>query len=54
MAFGCEDEVCGDELGALVKELIEGVLCICGWLAEEDGAGCVFDIVAAAGNGFAV
>lgn len=52
--FGGEDEVCGDELGALVEELVEGVLGVGGGLAEEDGPSGVFYHCAVAGDGFAV
>jgi hypothetical protein len=54
VALGSQDEVGGNELGALVEELIEGVLGVGGWLTEQDGAGCVLDVVAAAGDGLAV
>jgi hypothetical protein len=55
VGFGGEDEVCGDELGALVQQLVEGVLGVGGGLAEEDGAGGVLDEgVAGAGNGLSV
>jgi hypothetical protein len=42
VGLGSEDEISGDELGTLVKELVEGVLGVGGRLAEKDGAGCVF------------
>lgn len=55
VGVGSEDKVCGDELGALVQKLVEGVLGVGGRFAKEDGAGGVFDeVVCAAGNGFAV
>ncbi len=55
VGFGGEDEVCGDELSALVQQLVEGVLGVGGRLAEEDGAGGVLDeCVASAGNGLSV
>jgi hypothetical protein len=34
--FSGEDEICGNELGALVQQLVEGVLGIGGRLAKED------------------
>ena len=37
-----------------MQELEEGVLGVGAGLAEEDGAGGVFDVVAGAGDGFAV
>lgn len=49
-----EDEVGGDELGALVEKLEEGVLGVGTRLTEEDGAGGVLDVVAAAGDSLAV
>lgn len=48
------DEVGGDELGALVKELEEGVLGVGAGLAEEDRASGVLHIVSAAGDSLAV
>jgi hypothetical protein len=54
VGLGGEDEVGGDELGALVEELEEGVLGVGAGLAEEDGAGGVLDIVSAAGDSLAV
>lgn len=38
VGLGSEDEVGGDQLGALVDELEEGVLSIGAGLAEENGA----------------
>ena len=52
--LGGEDEVGGDELGALVEELVERVLCVGGGLTKEDGTGGVLDVVAATGDGLAV
>jgi hypothetical protein len=49
-----EDEVGWDELGALVEKLEEGVLGVGTGLTEEDGAGGVLDVVAAAGDSLAV
>ena len=49
-----QDEVGRDQLGALVEQLVEGVLGVGGGLAEEDGAGGVLDVVAAAGDGLSV
>jgi len=55
VGLGGKDEVRGDEFGALVEELVEGVLGVSGGFAEEDGARGVFDEgVGAAGDGFAV
>ena len=50
VALRSEDEVRGNELSALVKQLIEGVLSVGCWLAEQDGTGGVLDIVAAASD----
>jgi hypothetical protein len=53
--FSGKNEVCGDELGALVQQLVEGVLGVGGRLAKEDGASSVLDEgVAGAGNGLPV
>ena len=49
-----EEEVGGDELGALVQELVEGVLGVGGGLAEEDGARGVGEHFVVAGDGLAV
>jgi hypothetical protein len=49
-----QDEVGGDELGALVEELEEGVLGVGTGLSEEDGAGSVLHVVSAAGDSLAV
>lgn len=49
-----EDEVSGDELGALVDELEEGVLGVGSGLAEEDGTGLVVDESAATSDALAV
>lgn len=49
-----QDEIGRDELGALVQQLEEGVLCVGGWLAEEDWASGVVDVFAVAGNGLTV
>lgn len=54
MALGGNDEVSRDKFGALVQELVEGVLGISGRLAEEDGAGSVFNHVIVAGHGLAI
>ena len=54
VALCSEDEVCGYEFCSLMQELEEGVLGVCAGFAEENGAGCVFDVVATAGDGFAV
>jgi hypothetical protein len=49
-----QDEVGGDELGALVEKLEEGVLGVGTGLTEEDGAGGVLHIVSTAGDSLAV
>jgi hypothetical protein len=54
VGLGGENEVGGDELGALVKELEEGVLGVGAGLAKQDGASSVLDIVSAAGDSLAV
>lgn len=54
VGFSGKDKVGGDQLGALVQELEEGVLGVRAWLAEEDGAGGVLYVVAGPGNGLAV
>ncbi len=55
VGFSGEDEVCGNKLGALVQQLVEGVLGVGCGLAEEDGTGGVFDeCVAGSGNGLPV
>jgi len=54
VGLGGQDEVGGNELGALVEELEEGVLGVGAGLAEQDGAGGVLDIVSAAGDSLAV
>ena len=41
-----QQEVGRDQLGALMQQLVEGVLGVCGGLAEEDGPGRVFHVVA--------
>lgn len=54
VGLGGEDEVGGDQLGALVEELEEGVLGVGAGLAEENGAGGVLHIVSAAGDSLAI
>jgi hypothetical protein len=54
VALGSNDEVGWDQLGALVQQLIEGVLGISSGLAEEDWAGGVFNHVTIAGDSLAV
>jgi hypothetical protein len=55
VGFGGEDEISGDELGALVEELVEGVLGVGGGFTEEDGASGVLDeVVCGAGDCLAV
>ncbi len=41
---GKPDEIDGDELGALVDQLIEAVLAVGSWLAPVDRAGLVVDL----------
>ena len=48
------DEVGGDEAGALVDELVEGVLAVGAGLTPDDGAGHVVDGVAVAVDALAV
>jgi hypothetical protein len=54
VALSSHDEVGGNELGALVKKLVERVLGVGSRLAEKDGSGSIFDVVATAGNGLSV
>jgi hypothetical protein len=54
MALSSQDKVSGNELGALVQELVKGVLSIRRWLAEEDGTRRVLDVVAGACDGLAI
>jgi hypothetical protein len=55
VGFGGDDEISGDELGALVEELVEGVLGVGGGFAEEDWASGVLDeVVCCAGDCLAV
>ena len=51
---GHRNEVRGDELGALVDELVEGVLAVGARLAPEDLSGLVGDGAAVAAHGLAV
>ncbi|KAI3477404.1 hypothetical protein L1887_60923 [Cichorium endivia] len=48
------DKVAGDELGALVDELIEGVLAVGACLTPDDGAGLVVDALGVLGDELAV
>lgn len=50
MALSGHDEICGDELGALVQQLEKGVLSVGGRLAEEDRASGVLDVFTCASN----
>ena len=55
VGFGSDYEVSGDELGALMKELVEGVLGVGGGFTEEDWASGVLDeVVCGAGDCLAV
>ena len=54
VAVDGEQKVRGDQLGALVHELEEGVLCVGAGLAEEDRARRVIDVFAIARYGFAI
>lgn len=50
MRFDSKDEVCWDELGALVEKLVERMLSICCWLSEEYWTGSVLCWGAITGN----
>src|SRR6516162_6312734 len=52
--LGKGDEVTRDEAGALMDQLIEGVLAIGAWLTPVDGAGLVVDLVPIARDVFAI
>lgn len=54
VGFGSQDEVGGDQLGALMQQLEEGMLGVGGRFAKEDGTGGVLDIIASAGHSLAV
>jgi hypothetical protein len=54
VALGSQDEVCGDELGTLVEQLVKRVLGVGGRLAKENGSGGVLDVVSAACDGLSV
>lgn len=54
VALSSQDEIGGNELGALVEQLVERVLGIGCRLAEQDWSGGVLDVVAATGDGLAV
>lgn len=43
--FYGKDEIGRDDLCALVKKLIKGVLSVCGWFTEKNWTGGVFDKV---------
>jgi hypothetical protein len=50
VAFSCQDEISRDELGALVKQLVERMLSVgCGF-TKEDWASRVFDVVTTSSN----
>ncbi len=49
-----QDEVGGDEFGALMQQLEERVLCIGGRFTEEDGTGRVLDVVACSSDCLAI
>ena len=54
VGLSCHNEIGRDELGPLVKELEERVLGVGSWLTEENGAGCIFDVVTSGCDGLAV
>jgi hypothetical protein len=54
VALSGQDEVGGDELGALVEQLVEGVLSVGRWLTEEDGSGGVLDVISTASDGLSI
>jgi hypothetical protein len=54
VALGGQDEVRGDELGALVEQLVEGVLSVGSWLTEQDGSGGVLNVVSTTSDGLSV
>lgn len=54
VALSSQDEIGRDELRALMEQLVEGVLSVCGGLAEQDWAGRVLYIIAAASDRLAV
>ncbi len=54
VADGWCQEVTGDHLGALVDQLVEGVLAVGARLTPDDGTGLVVDLVAVAVHVFAV
>ena len=54
VGFDSQDEVGGDQLGALMKQLEEGMLGIGGRFAKEDGAGGVLDVITGAGDSLAI
>lgn len=54
VALGSHDEISGDELGALVEQLVEGVLGIGSRLTEQNRASGVLDVVATACDGLSV
>jgi hypothetical protein len=54
VALGGHDEVSGDELSALVEQLVERVLSVGGRLAEQDGSSGVLNIVSTACDGLSI
>jgi hypothetical protein len=54
VAFCSKDEVGWDEFGALVQELVEGVLGVGGWLAEENWTCGVSHHLVVTGNRLAI
>jgi len=54
VGFSGENEVGGNEFGALVQELVEGVLGVGGGFTKENGSGGVFYGFVVAGHAFAV
>ena len=54
VALSSQDEVGGDELGALVEQLVERVLGVGRGLTEQDGSSGVLDVITAAGDSLAI
>lgn len=54
VALSSKNKVSGNELGSLVEQLVERVLCVGCWLAKEDRTSCILDVITVAGDGLAV
>jgi hypothetical protein len=50
VALSGKDEISGNELGPLMKQLVEGVLSVRSWLTKQDRTSGVLDILATAGD----